>query len=265
MSPDVHTLTGAYAADALPDDERRAFEAHLAVCDACDREVAELQATSAELGAAMYEDPPVEMKAAVMARIDTVRQEPPVGRTEAPAETPAPSTPATSDDAPATVSDLGAYREQWYHRLLAPAAAVLAIAVLGLTAIIGNLNSRISTMEAQTTRVADVVAAADAQIIEMPPHDGTTARVVYSPTRGEGVLLADGMPSAPGDQIYELWFIGEDGPTPAGIFEADERGRVTHVVTGDMATVQALAITVEPAGGSPQPTSEPIMVAEMPT
>ncbi len=262
MSPDVHTLTGAYAADALPDDERRTFEAHLAECEACAQEVAELQATSAALAAAVAEEPPAAMKAAVMARIDTVRQEPPRQRPVTIGD--AGDRRSADDHGAGEVVDLARTRQPWHHRLLAPAAAVLAIAVLGMTGIIANLNARISTMEAQTGRVADVVAAADAQIVEMAPHDGATARVVYSPTRGEGVFLADGLPAAPGEMVYELWFIGEDGPSPAGIFEADDRGRVTHVVTGDMQAVQAMAITVEPAGGSPEPTSEPIMVTEMP-
>lgn len=242
MSPDVHTLTGAYAANAMPDDERWAFERHLAECDACNQEVRELQATTAQMGAAAAESPPAGMKAAVMAQIDEVRQE-----------------------TPARVVESARQRDPWHYRLLAPAAAVLAIAVLGLTGIIANLNHRLTAMETQTGRVADVVAAGDLQIVQMPPVNGATARVIYSPTRGEGVFLADGLPAAPGDQVYELWFIGDEGAQPAGLFEADERGRVTHVITGDMAAVQAIGVTVEPAGGSVQPTSEPIMVAELPT
>jgi anti-sigma-K factor RskA len=240
-NPDIHTLTGAYAVDALEDDERALFELHLSECDACAQEVAEFQATAAEMAAAAHEESPASMKAAVMAEIDTVRQERPV-----PTEVGADARP-----------------DRWYQRLLAPAAAVLAIAVIGMTAIIANMNSRISTMEAQTARVADVVAAADATMIEMPGVEGASARLVWSQARGEGVFLADGLPEAPGDRIYELWLIDENGPKPAGLFDADEHGRVTHVLTGDLTEVQAIGVTVEPPGGSPQPTTEPIMVAEV--
>ncbi|MBW3657356.1 MAG: anti-sigma factor [Actinobacteria bacterium] len=240
-SPDIHTLTGAYAVDALEEDERQLFELHIRECDACAQEIAEFHATAATMGAAAHEPPPASMKDAVLAEIDTVRQERPVAK----------------------VTDIATHRDAWYQRLLAPAAAVLAIAVLGMTAIIANMNERIDTMEQQTGRVADVVAAADATIIEMPEVDGASARIVYSAARGEGVFLADGLPAAPGDKVYELWFIGEEGPSPAGLFDADDRGRVTHVVTGDLAQVQAIGVTIEPAGGSPQPTSDPIMVAEV--
>lgn len=240
-SPDIHTLTGAYAVDALEEDERQLFELHIRECDACAQEIAEFHATAATMGAAAHEPPPASMKDAVLAEIDTVRQERPVAK----------------------VTDLATHRDAWYQRLLAPAAAVLAIAVLGMTAIIANMNERIDTMEQQTGRVADVVAAADATIIEMPEVDGASARIVYSAARGEGVFLADGLPAAPGDQVYELWFIDDEGASPAGLFDADDRGRVTHVVTGDLTRVDAIGVTIEPAGGSPQPTSDPIMVAEV--
>lgn len=240
MTADIHTLTGAYAVDALPEDEARFFSAHLEQCDACRQEVEELRSTAALMGTAAYEAPPASLKAAVMAEIDTVRQE-----------------------APTRVTPLQKPRDGWYQRLLAPAAAVLVVAVLGLTAIIGQMNDRIAGLEAGALRVADVVAAGDAQTISVPGPDGATARVVYSAARGEGVFLAEGMPALSEDQVYELWLIGDSGATPAGLLQADGRGRVTHVMTGDMSQVAAIGVTVEPAGGSPQPTTDPIIVAEL--
>ncbi len=81
MTHDLHVLTGAYAAGALDDVERRAFEQHLAECPACAEETRELQETTARLGAASAVAPRPQLKADVLARIDTVRQlPPPVGR-----------------------------------------------------------------------------------------------------------------------------------------------------------------------------------------
>jgi anti-sigma-K factor RskA len=237
---DIHTLTGAYAVHALEDDERELFELHLGECDACTAEVAELQATAARLGTAAAEPVPSGLGPAVLARIDTVRQ-----------------------DAPPQVRAGPVTTDRWYRQLLAPAAAVLAIAVLGLTAVIANMNQRIDALEARTDRVTDVVAAADVVTVPLPPYQGASARLVWSPGRGEGVLLADGMPETPEGRVYELWLIGDDGPRPAGLFRADDRGRVAHVVTGDLSEVAAVAVTVEPEGGSPQPTTDPFMVAEL--
>ncbi|EOD68417.1 zf-HC2 domain-containing protein, partial [Amycolatopsis vancoresmycina] len=58
MTAELHTLTGAYALDAVSDVERAEFERHLGACAACRQEVAELRATGARLGVAASADPP---------------------------------------------------------------------------------------------------------------------------------------------------------------------------------------------------------------
>jgi anti-sigma-K factor RskA len=108
-----------------------------------------------------------------------------------------------------------------------------------------------------------VLAAADAETLTVEGPDGSFARVVVASSRGEAVFLTDGMPETSSDEIYELWLIDDDGPAPAGLFDVDERGRATRVLTGDLAGAAAIAVTVEPAGGSPQPTSDPLMVVEL--
>jgi anti-sigma-K factor RskA len=246
MSPDIHTLTGAYAADALPDDERRFFEAHLAECDACAQEVAELQATAAILGAASYETPPPGMKSAVLAEIDQIRQEPPLG--------------GAGGRQRATARGLS----RWTTNLAVPAAAVAVIAVLGLTAVVANLNARLGEVETAATSLTDVLAAPDAQLVAAEGPDGSHAQIVVSGSRGEAVFVASGLDPAPHEHTYELWLIDDTGATPAGLFDVDDRGRATRVMTGDMTGTLAIGVTVEPAGGSPQPTTDPIMVAELP-
>lgn len=247
MSPDIHTLTGAYAVDALPDDERRAFEAHLAECEACTQEVAELQATASHLGAASVAAPPAGMKDAVMGRIGDVRQEAPV------------------------VSDLGDRRRatparRWMSTLLAPAAAVLAIAVIGLSAVVVNLSDRLDRLETGSTQLADVIAAADAVTLDIETPGDESARLVMSPGRSEAVLLVEGMASAPADHSFAIWLIGADGvPRPAGSFDVDQDGRATRVVSGGLDTVAAIGVTVEPEGQPlTEPSSDPLMVVEMP-
>jgi anti-sigma-K factor RskA len=247
MSPDIHTLTGAYAADALPEDERRAFEQHLAACEACAQEVAELQATAARLGAASYEPPPARLKAAVLAEIDEVRQEPP----RRPAQ-----------DAGAT-SRPGRFGGGRWSGVALPAAAIVVVAVLGLSAVVANLNTRVHEVETRATQLTDVLAASDAQLIDTEGPAGSRARVVVSASRGEAVFLASGMDPAPQEHTYELWLIHDAGATPAGLFDVDERGRATRVMTGDLGSTLAIGVTVEPEGGSPQPTTDPVMVVEL--
>jgi anti-sigma-K factor RskA len=265
--PDIHTLTGAYAVDALPDDEREIFEHHLIVCDACAQEVAELQATAARLGAASFEAPPPGLRSRVMAEIDSTRQERPHGTSDAVGDEPADEPDYEPGD------ELGARRADaarsnrarsgWLTNVSVAAAAVLVVAVAGLSVTIANLNDRIAQVETASSQVTDVLAAADATMVSVEGPSGGVGRVVASPTRGEAVFLADQMEGAPEEHTYELWLIDEEGASPAGLFQPDDRGRATRVMTGDIANAVAIGVTVEPAGGSPVPTSEPVMVFEL--
>lgn len=253
MRPDIHTLTGAYAVNALPDDERQHFEEHLEECESCALEVAELLATAAHLGTTLSEAPPPALRASVLEQIDETRQEPP---------------PPGRDRETQQVASLDERRRRpegrrWWTHLVAPAAAVVAIAVVGLSLMVANLTERIDQLEAASSQVVDVLAAPDAETLSVEGPDGSLARVVVASSRGEAVFLTDGMPATESDETYELWLIDEAGPAPAGLFDVDERGRATRVMTGDMDNAEAIAVTVEPAGGSPEPTSDPLMVLEL--
>lgn len=266
MSPDIHTLTGAYAVDALAADEREVFEDHLEACDACGQEVAELQATAARLGGSLHEPPPPELKGRVLAAIDRTRQEPPAsGDGSWPDATPDPASAARGRDDLAEARAgraRAAGAPRWLLGVVGAAAGVLAIAVVGLGVAVASLGERLGQMEAAAGQLTDVLTAVDAETVSVAV-DGTVVSIVMSPRRGEAVVLVDGMAPAPDDHAYELWMIHDDVRVPAGVFDVDERGRATRVVTGDMATVTAIGVTVEPAGGSPQPTSDPVMVVEM--
>lgn len=243
MTADIHTLTGAYAADALDDEERRFFERHLDDCEACAREVAELQATTARLGAAVAAPPPPDLRARVLAEIERTRQDGPRTR--------------------ATAATGRSRRARWAARL-APAAAFVLLAV-GAGLVINHYDGRMDSLEQRQARVDEVMAAPDATMVETHGEDGTMARAVVSPSMGEAVLVVDRMAPAPSDHTYELWLMGDDGATPAGMFDVDDSGRTTQLVSGDFAGAYAIGVTVEPMGGSSEPTSEPVMMLELGT
>lgn len=247
--PDLHTLTGAYALDALDADEREAFEAHLPDCDTCREEVDGFLATASLLGSAVAEPPPAYLKGAVLDTVARTRQ-------EAPATTP----PRRRSD---TVVDLSRRpaRRAWMERLLLPAAAVMAVVVAGMSIVVGNLNRRLDAV-VPANEIAAVAAADDLQTWEAELPDGGHARVVYSASRGEGWFLADGLSETEAGMVYELWLIDDEGPSPAGLFHASD-GLAAHAFTGAVDDVTAIGVTVEPASGSPQPTSDPVVVVEL--
>lgn len=253
---DIHHLTGAYAVDALPSDERERFEEHLTTCAACRTEVRELQATAAHLGAAGAEEPPATLKAAVMDEVRRTRQLPPAGRAE--------SDSAVHGGGTSTPAGTQFAAPRWYERMLAPAAAVLVLVVIGLTAVIANLNARLDEFETFAAPVAEVFTAPDAFTVTAEGPGDASMRLIASPTRGEGVLLVGGMDQAPSARVYQLWLLRGGEAVPAGLLDVDDRGRGAHVMTGDMSDVDAVALTIEPDGGSPQPTSDPITVLQLP-
>jgi anti-sigma-K factor RskA len=233
-SSDLHTLTGVYAMNALSDDERAEFEAHLPHCSSCAQEVAELQATAGFLGAAAELAPPAHLRAQVLKGVTTTRQMPP--------QAPAPE---------AAVLVLPS-RNRWLVRgsVLAAAASVLVAIVVGVQGVQDRSElDALRESAAGYRQISDLLSAPDARLLSEPGNDGGHGTVVMSPSLGKAAFLADGLPSLPADRSYQLWVLGAGGPRSAGLLHDQP------VVTGDLAGAQAFALTVEPSGGSPAPTT----------
>lgn len=77
------------------------------------------------------------------------------------------------------------------------------------------------------------------------------------------VLNLEGLPQ-PGDQrVYQLWYLKGDVPHPGTTFTPNQDGRVVVPLSGDLSNYQAIAVTVEPSGGSDAPTSDPILLGKL--
>lgn len=260
MMAELHTLTGAYAVDALPEDERALFEEHRAACLACRREVAELQATATLLGELLDQASPPDLRPRVLAQADRTRQESPATRWVDPLA----GVGIGEAGTPNLRDELAARRPAtpWWGSLLAPAAAVVALAVLGLSLLVANLSDRLDGAETAAAQMIEVLTSPDADTAAVDGPEGSFARIVLSPSSGRAVLLANGMEQAPDEHTYELWLLAGGRASPAGLFAVDATGRATHLVRGDLREAEAIGVTVEPAGGSPAPTTDPVMVIE---
>jgi anti-sigma-K factor RskA len=94
-----------------------------------------------------------------------------------------------------------------------------------------------------------------------PPH----GKVFVSPSRGV-LLIASNLPRTAADKIYEMWIIPKGAkPVPAGLFQSQDDGSAMHVRSGtvDMASTAAIAVTVENQAGADQPTTKPLIVAQL--
>ncbi|MYX30654.1 anti-sigma factor [Streptomyces sp. SID8381] len=244
---DLHALTGAYALHALPDDERAAFERHLAGCSPCAREVAEFTATAARLAVASAVPAPPALRERVLHRIGTVRQLPPGA---APLHRVRRAAPR------------GRGAARW-----ALAACLAAAVGLGGTAVWQYERARdarhdAARAERQAEEVAGVLAAPDARSRSVRVAGGAGTLVV-SASRDRAVFMASGMVRPPSGRVYQLWF--DDGGTmrSAGLMDP---GRTTQAVLmrGAVDGASGVGITVEPAGGSRQPTTTPVALLGMP-
>ncbi|XKK60792.1 anti-sigma factor [Streptomyces sp. ARC32] len=259
---DPHLDVGAYVLHALPPDEAAAFEKHLANCAACRREVEELSGTAALLGAAEARTPSPELRDRVLGLIAGVRQE--RGSLREPLGA------RTRQGAPGRT---GGAEEQRYRRRarrlgLALAASVAAAAALGGATWWQHSEADSARREAAAAHaagqeLADVLAAPDATISTAElPHDAT-ASVIASRAQEQAAFVASGLPPLDGGRVYELWYEEAGAFRPAGLL-AGTGGRQAHILEGPLEGATAVGITVEPSGGSPQPTTDPLGVLSIP-
>lgn len=140
-------------------------------------------------------------------------------------------------------------------------------ALAACLAILVGLGVSASMIVPQLLRPAAVVAldriesAPDAEERTVSVESGGTATAHWSASIGEAVLVTDGLDRLDENQAYELWFVRGDGAVSAGVFDAAD-GPTTAQLQGAMKPGDAIAVTVEQAGGSPTgvPTSDPIIV-----
>jgi anti-sigma-K factor RskA len=239
---DVHTLTGAYAADALDPDEREIFERHLRVCPSCAQELLELQETAARLGTAAAAPPPGHLRARVMAEVSRTRQLSPLVR--------------GTDNRPA------AGRGRGVPRWLVAAAASFAVVAAGLGVVTGQLYQQLQETRQVGAQVNAVLTAQDAQTATAS-SGAARGTVVVSRQRGQLVFLPAKLADVPQDRIYQLWLLGPGDPRPAGLLGPDDEPS-RPVITRAVGDIDAVAVTVEPAGGSRQPTTPPVLVVRLP-
>jgi anti-sigma-K factor RskA len=248
VNPDVHTLTGAYALDALDTDERATFELHLTQCSDCANEVAELRATAARLGAAATVSPPEGLKQRVLVEISRTRQDPPGGLR--------------------VVGSDPLRRRKWPVRISVAAAvvAVIAAGTFGGIAISANeqlhaAQSQLSQAQRQYAPIAAMLSAPDVRIASGVAAGGS-ATLLTSSSLGRSVLLTAHMPTQPKGRTYQVWGIGPAGFTSLAVLGNGSGGTF---ILARLSNAKLLGITIEPAGGSPQPTSAPIMRITVPT
>jgi anti-sigma-K factor RskA len=253
---DVSNLSGAYALNALDADEASAFEAEIERSEQTRYEVTELRDTAVLLGLAVTPvEPRPELKANIMALIATTPQLP----VEETAHEVAPVQPSREFSQPSGAAETRA-QSRWFARPAVILTSMAAAAALIVGGVVVSTNVR-DTQEQNlaVAKYAQINAADDAERIVADVTDGGTATVTWSSELSSAAVTVDDVATLPSDKIYELWYIGSDGPRAAGTFSTDADGDAWTVLEGEMKDGDTIGVTVEPAGGSEQPTTTPVV------
>lgn len=266
---EVEELAGAIALRALPLDEARAVEAHLATCEHDHSDLLALGQVASLLPFAVEEvEPPARLKANLL--VAALAETP--GGESGPAATGAATgrepprlsvvSPATESREPLPLprrSPAVPPRRFWQQPgIWAAAAAAALLIAIGLGAWNVSLQQRLNDHDSANARQARALAAlvSAAHVVPLSGSGGMQATFAAAPD-GSGSLVLTSAHPAPAGKVYQAWFIRPgQNPVSAGVF--NDTGVAVVPLAGSAAGVQTVAVTIEPPGGSPQPTSQPI-------
>jgi len=275
----------ALALDALDASEREGVMAHVVGCAECQRELASLESTASEIALAA---PPLPMapaqrdriRARLLARAAADRQVAERAFAEVRAETSPPARP--SGVIPLRASRKGMGAANW----MAMAAGLVAIAGMGgylrasrerdamrsaLQVAQAERGARLAAMDSLRTTLEDKdrmianLTGAQVAVMTLASQSPTspTGRMFWDQAHNAWTFVAHRVPMPQSGRTYQLWLMTPSAKINAGTFMPKPNGevmmRATYALPKD--SLAAVAVTDEPMGGSPQPTTAPMMVA----
>lgn len=261
----------AWAVGALRDDQAREVELHLPGCPSCREDAAALGGVSSALAmSGPLESPGADVRTRLLAYAAS-----------GPAATAQPAlAPVITTPRPVPPSSIAPW--------LAVAASLVLSAYLGVDGVrvrnqMAGLSrdllaaraeaaaehGRLASLQQAVDRSESafaVLSAPDVARIELAGQPGAgagaTGRAYWSRARGM-VFSANALPPAPAGWSYQVWVVTTaPAPMSAGLIEPDASGRVNVVfpMPSDIPPPQAVAVTLEPAGGRPAPTGPKVLV-----
>ncbi len=249
-----------YAADALPPDEEDRARSELAALAPVQRSIydgriAEIQSALGDWARAVAVDAPPELRERVLQAVSTVDPDGSGNNVVSLQDSERRHDPEGRADRAGRGRRIG---------LALVAAAAVVAAALGAGVLIGRSTAPELAPPAaerqQLEQIADVLAAPDASLsVGRLDGDRGVISVVSSRQRNEAVAqLGDRRAPIPSDSQFQMWLVGgSDQPVSAGLVPVGSSG--APLLVGELGSAKVLAVTVEPIGGSAQPTT-PILV-----
>jgi anti-sigma-K factor RskA len=243
---DAHLLSGAYALDAVTPEEAELVESAMEHSEELRSEVVGLTDTAVALGLGLQPVAPrPQLRASILDAIETVPQLPPEEQAaeEAPAVAPM----------PAGAHVVPARRRRRRRPMVLLAAAAVAVVLFG-----GGFLVQRTLLEPQS-QYAAVATAADVRHADGRIAGGGIARVSWSKSQHRTTVELTGV-RVPSGKVLQLWSVRGGSVTSAGLYDAHAQ---YALITGTPSSGELLAVTVEPDGGSTQPTSKPIVAVKL--
>ena len=244
-------LKDAYVLDALPEEERRSFEEFLAAHPERQAEIDELRAVAGLLAFSPEEhEPTPELRERIMEVVEA-------------------EAAPRRERRGSVLARLGGYIGA--RGLAFGAAALLIIGLLSwnllLQGQVDDLEGQVQNSQSQVDDLQAQVRDAQAQQTQTVQLSGTWANQgaeaeVASISKDRIVLVADNLPSVPEGQTCQIWVIKGDVPESSGLFQPGSTETAAPITT-PIKKGDTVAVTVEPAGGSEQPTTDPVLSAEL--
>lgn len=250
---DLHSLAAPYALDALEPGERRRFEKHLGSCGRCADEVRALSEDAVRLAWSTAAPAPAALRDRVLAAVRTLPQEQPRG----PVRERAPQLPPHVWGVQPPPARTRTPRGRPLFVPFATATAAAALVVASLFAVQAHhTQARLDAERDRAREIAHVLAAPDARAAGSTDARGRGIGVIASASERRAVVTLSGYGTPSGGRVHQLWLMRPRvQPRSLGLFAGD----TPLVAKGLDPSSTSLAVTVEPDGGSAQPTSQPVV------
>jgi len=245
---DPHSLSALYALDAIePGRELARFTRHLARCPSCAAEVKGFREVATAMAFAAAAEPPAELRMRVLTAAARTRQLPPevAGGSHA--------RPRRSRGSVPWVP--------WLSGVVATASIVVAV-LFGFAQ--AHTRDELNQVKAENQAISLLLSAPEAKLLTHEVTNGGVATVVLAADRHELAVVTTGLPALPSGQVYQLWLIGKPKTVSAGLLPPAKNGQTPAVLATGVVKGDTLGLTVEPAGGSAQPTTTPILALPLP-
>ena len=257
---EIEELLPFYALDALTDEDRELVEAYLRTHPEARQNLDEMaKAVSALPYGTVPIEPSVRTKEALMARV-AVDQKP---RTSKPEQAPRPREMSWVNIfqafglGAATVAIVWAVVLNIQLSQMKSQVALLNEALVAQSNALNEINAKL----AQTPAVETITISLKGTDVQ-PQAQG---QLIADPNKNSAVLVIDGLDQLEPGKTYQVWLIDGGGPKSAGLLRVDANGQAVLIVTSELTIGEfnALGISVEPEGGSQQPTGDIVVLSDL--